>query len=312
MKNMTITDENVIASCIEGYRNGSVTNASNRLYHGLSELRKSMSPDQWKETCKQLRSEAIAEFVYQDPFTKRAYDKPRGYAGDAVMMDFIYSGNQSVPTPVTGEETSLGLSILQELVEWDASKAVRERKEVIARKIDELANVKSLPSVLAVASGHLREAGISHAVQSGKIGHFHALDQDHESLAVIESEYRKYGIDTIPMSILEIVKGKCKLPTYDLIYSAGLYDYLEGRMAERLTRNLFNQVKPGGKLIIANFLPDFTSRGYMEVFMDWWLCYRNEIDMINLIREIPSASMSKITIFPEPNKTIVFIEIDKV
>lgn len=38
------------------------------------------------------------------------------------MMDFIYSGNQSVPTPVTGGETSFGLSLLQELVDWDASK----------------------------------------------------------------------------------------------------------------------------------------------------------------------------------------------
>lgn len=311
MKSMELIDTEVVSRCMEGFRTGSITEVSNRLYHGLYELRKTMPIDQWKETCTQLRSHTIAEFIYQEPFTKRAYEKPRGYAGDAVMMDFIYSGNQSVPTPLTGAETTFGLTLLLELVNWDASKAVRERKEVIAQKIDELANEKPHPSVLAVACGHLREAGISRAVQAGTIGCYHALDQDQESLSLIEREYGKLGVDTIPMSIMEIVKGKAKLPKYDLVYSAGLYDYLEGRLAERLTRNLFEQVNPGGKLIIANFLPDFTSRGYMEAFMDWWLCYRSEIDMMNLIREIPSVTMSKITIYSEPNKTIVFIEIDK-
>src|SRR5262249_38418269 len=30
------------------------------------------------------------QVLHQDPFTYRAFSKPRGYAGDAVMMDYIY------------------------------------------------------------------------------------------------------------------------------------------------------------------------------------------------------------------------------
>ena len=32
----------------------------------------------------------LCDLLHQDPFTYRAFSKPRGYAGDAVMMDYIY------------------------------------------------------------------------------------------------------------------------------------------------------------------------------------------------------------------------------
>jgi extracellular factor (EF) 3-hydroxypalmitic acid methyl ester biosynthesis protein len=49
-------------------------------------------------TTDQLIADARAHDIFpslqQDPYTHRAYTKPRGYAGDAVMMDYVY---QSMP-----------------------------------------------------------------------------------------------------------------------------------------------------------------------------------------------------------------------
>src|SRR3954468_18697149 len=36
------------------------------------------------------KSHPMAKFVLEDPYSRRAHDKPRGYAGDAVMLDYIY------------------------------------------------------------------------------------------------------------------------------------------------------------------------------------------------------------------------------
>src|SRR5215475_11877146 len=36
------------------------------------------------------KSHPFAELVLQDPYSRRAREKPRGYAGDAVMLDYIY------------------------------------------------------------------------------------------------------------------------------------------------------------------------------------------------------------------------------
>src|SRR5688500_18766448 len=42
-----------------------------------------------------MRRHAVFNLLLEDPHTSRAYWKPRGYAGDAVMMDFMY--DQQVP-----------------------------------------------------------------------------------------------------------------------------------------------------------------------------------------------------------------------
>ena len=62
---------------------------------------------------------ALHALVQQDPYTHRAATKPRGYAGDAVMMDFIYGGEAPAGTSPLGRRVfaattrvSMGLSVL--------------------------------------------------------------------------------------------------------------------------------------------------------------------------------------------------------
>jgi hypothetical protein len=47
-------------------------------------------PAEWRSHIDTLRASRLLEVLYEDPFTQRAFDKPRGYAGDAVLLDFIY------------------------------------------------------------------------------------------------------------------------------------------------------------------------------------------------------------------------------
>jgi SAM-dependent methyltransferase len=80
-------------------------------------------------------------------------------------------------------------------------------------------------------------------------------------------------------------------PLYDLIYSAGLYDYLPDGQNGRggvtaLTSVLFSLLKPGGRLLVGNYLrPSPTSRhqphhrAAMELYSRWHLRYR-DIDEI--------------------------------
>ena len=53
------------------------------------------------------RGHLLQELVQQDAFTARAASKPRGYAGDAVMMDFIYRGTPPAGTTVLGADVFL-------------------------------------------------------------------------------------------------------------------------------------------------------------------------------------------------------------
>ena len=108
-----------------------------------------------------------------------------------------------------------------------------------------------------------------------------------------------------------LVKQKQSFENLDLVYAAGLYDYLSQPFATRLTRIMFEMLRPGGKLLIANFMPDHRDAGYMKTFMQWPLIYRNESQLNDVSKEISDAKIDYKNIFLEENGNIVFLELRK-
>jgi hypothetical protein len=79
---LTILDR--AAACIES---GRVNQALDDIFTGLRTTRDNMSDEDWAEFARYAReNHELGNWIYQDPMTRRAYEKPRGYAGDAVMM----------------------------------------------------------------------------------------------------------------------------------------------------------------------------------------------------------------------------------
>src|SRR5262249_8800064 len=109
----------------------------------------------------------------------------------------------------------------------------------------------------------------------------------------------------------DLLRKRVTLGAFDLIYAAGLYDYLVQPLARRLTRLLFDMLRPGGRLLIGNVVPGMQGAGYMEAYMDWWLIYRNACDMHDLAALIPSRLIESARIFEEEQKNITFLELTK-
>ena len=66
---------------------------------------------------------------------------------------------------------------------------------------------------------------------------------------------------------------------YDLVYCAGLFDYLSDRICQRLMNILYDQVAPGGLLISTNVDPSNPLRNGMEYLLEWHLIYRDQQQM---------------------------------
>src|SRR5262245_16671668 len=64
--------------------------AMGRLRLSLREWRSRLPAADWAAVGQQARRHPIHEVLLESPFTRRAYQKPRGYAGDAGLMDLIY------------------------------------------------------------------------------------------------------------------------------------------------------------------------------------------------------------------------------
>jgi extracellular factor (EF) 3-hydroxypalmitic acid methyl ester biosynthesis protein len=145
-------------------------------------------------------------------------------------------------------------------------RSVALRRELIADRIDEIANTRQHIEILAVACGHLREAELSEALRAGKVARFVATDQDDASLDVVRQYRHEINgcIEPRRLTVKDFIAKKHKLGQFDLIYAAGLYDYLDAKTASRLTKRLFELLKPGGRILVGNFLEGLWELPYME------------------------------------------------
>jgi SAM-dependent methyltransferase len=234
----------------------------------------------------------------EDPYTRRARVKPRGYAGDAVTLDYVYFGQED-EFQHSPETTELGRVVFDHTIGSGSASAVRSRRNRLAALVDDAsAKARSEVSVLAIASGHLREADLSSALRDRRVITWACLDQDGESLA-IASQHPSPAIIPIHRSIKDLIRGEVELGLFDVVYAAGLFDYLDDAVASRLLRLMCDRLAPGGRVLVANFAEGNPERGYMEAFMDWWLVYRNEADMRRLADALPEGLAARVELDEE-------------
>ena len=288
---------------------GQVTEAMDELFLGLQTRRQTASDQEWAEIASFCMAHPIRDLLFEDPFTHRAFNKPRGYAGDAVLLDLIYSREERWPVPEGTSE--VGRQIFDYTTTAPAAEGVRARRGFIADTLDHLVEETPRPHVLSIAAGHLREAILSAAVKRRKLGRFVALDQDTRSLEEVDRCYSCYGVEVVPATIRHLLTQKIHLGRFDLVYSMGLLDYVQQPVAQRLVEAMFQMLRPRGKLLVANFLPGIRDLGYMESYMDWKLIYRTRQDMIDLSVLISQADILDIRIFTEENQNILFLQVTR-
>ena len=210
-----------------------------------------------------------------DPYTLRAREKPRGYAGDAVMLDYIYR-------PLSRHLTGIANVLHSATTGSSNAQSIIWRRNFLADQI-----IKTLkrpePRILSVASGHMRELDVVRVATRNRTFHLTAMDQDEASLRQCVADYPDFSISPICENVLAILRNRITLDRYDLIYSAGLFDYLNDRTASALAKALLSLLAPGGSLVIGNFNPENHGRGFMEGFMDWKLILRDEKAMTRLL-----------------------------
>ena len=290
---------------------GRVFDGGSRLRAVLADLRASMGRPAWEAFAKlEAVRHPIQEIMHLCPMTRRSFCKPRGYAGDAVMLDHIYGLGEAKLAPHPA--TLLG-QIYFATTSSVSARAVRFRRLILAKLIDEtvLRVGDGQARVLSIAAGHLREAELSRAIREKRVGELIALDQDVESLAVINRDYAGSNISTVHGTVRQLIGGKSQFSECDFVYAAGLFDYLEQSVGKRLVENMFDMVRPGGKILIANFAHDIPDVGYMETFMDWWLVYRSREQVADLFSGLPQERIGKLEIFCDPDENIIFAVADK-
>lgn len=238
------------------------------------------------------------EVILQSSILKHALDKPRGYAGDMELMLKICQ-RQTGPSGGFADHLDAFYAALP------ASQAVRDRVCMLGRIIDDL---PAGSRVLNLACGPALEVQSHFRRRPESTVSIDLVDHDIETLRYLSRRVPSAGVQLLQGNAFRLLAGDLRLrrlsteqthpdhreaadtmlaPVYDLIYSAGLYDYIpdgqDGRGgASALTAVLFSLLKPGGHLLVGNYLyPSPTSRhqphhrAMMELYSKWKLHYRD-------------------------------------
>jgi hypothetical protein len=268
-------------------RAGRIEEAYRTVVASLASAKARVSAETWSRTLAAARAHPLRGFLHLDPFILRCYARPRGHAGDARALDFALRG-RALDTPLSDPAAALHQCVIR----GQTARAVRYRRDALARAIEEtLDRAREPPAILAAGCGHLREWDRVVGFGARRVGRILAFDGDPESLEQVRRDYGALPISTQLGSVRDLVRGGALFGGKDLVYCSGLLELLPQPGASALARSLFAMVKPGGTLVLTQFLSGLQEAAFLETYMDWPMVYRTRADMVALVQELlPDAT----------------------
>jgi hypothetical protein len=109
----------------------------------------------------------------------------------------------------------------------------------------------------------------------------------------------------------QLLRESVAVEPVDFIYAAGLFDYLNDHLAVRTIKRMFDLLRRGGRLVVANFTPQSSGRAYMEAFMDWWLIYRTGAELDALAAGLPMGEVAGRNRIDDPYGNIAYLDLRK-
>ncbi len=226
--------------------------------------------------------------------------KKYGYAGDFIMIDKIYTGNTS------GN---------QFFHSWDqyfnnhaAPKAVRNRKRYFKQLVLQKLQAGNSVKLLNVASGPARDLLELYTEKPpAKKLETLCIEMDSHAVAYGENLTAPYAAD-----IRFINKNIFKFDTeekFDLVWSAGLFDYFDNKTFVYVLNKFKNWVTGQGEIVIGNFNESHNpSREYMELFGNWYLQHRSANQLKALAIEA-GFNDNQLTVGAEAENVNLFLHI---
>ena len=250
-------------------------------------------PARWSETRASLHRHALHGVLLQDPFTAHSASRPRGYPGDAGLIDLIY--DMQPPAGVS----DLGREIFGVTIQFQAPEGVRQRRLAAEQLVAQACQANQ--RVLVLACGHFREAD---PLTGHDLSQFTLVDQDALSLDRVRSRHGEQ-VEVIEANVFRYLRRAVKQGRkFDLVYTLGLTDYLDHRAMQLLHRLMKSCLAPQGRIVLANFGPDHLGNGWMDAVMDWQLIYRGEDELESYAQEIGLAART----WRDPTGSVVWCE----
>ncbi len=238
--------------------------------------------------------------VLSSPFMSRIVERPIGVPGDFDML------GQILGTRFRGESL-FGRLINEWILSNPATDAYRHRVRLLEDHTRAVVKDCSFSGrrakVMSMASGVAYE--VQRYMQNPEPEcevEFTLVDFSEDTL--VEARNQFTGLGELPesasvsfeqSSVIELANssrsgastggGWAPDGKYDVVYCAGLFDYLSDRMVISVTRYLDTLVADGGVLLVSNYTTQNPFAHFMGLVLDWELVYRSESHFDGLMRK---------------------------
>jgi extracellular factor (EF) 3-hydroxypalmitic acid methyl ester biosynthesis protein len=239
------------------------------------------------------------------PFAHRAFSKPLGYAGDYEMVRMI-AGD-----PCQGPSLFAKL-INSWLLEQAPALAHRNRLSALLTYLRNesirISRWNRPPRILSLGCGPALEvASLLGEVNLGREPEFTLIDFNEETVRHVTADLaevaRRHGrhpvVHAVRRSVSQLLKEGNRVRERlvpagcDMVYCAGLFDYLTDDVCRLLLRVLHGLLVPGGLLLVTNVDASLnSSRGFrnsMEYMLDWNLIFRTGRELEELGAEVTTV-----------------------
>lgn len=285
-------------------------NASSR------ELRQLVSglPEEQHASCRAYYKAELHHLILHSPFMKRAYTKPLGYAGDYEMMNMLYRDHAE-------GDTLFGKALNLYATQESAAQANVNRLDYLCAKIRAAVEARGHVRLASIGCGPARELGVllERNPELGRHLEVALIDQEERVLVYCERTLSPLAAKTgvklqfIRESVRRLLgarKLKDALGERDLIYSAGLFDYLNQRSFSALLSGLYDALGPSGHLCVGNVGSHNPTRYTMEYLLEWFLIHRSPAELEEFARALRPGP-TRIEVDAEPSGVNLFLRIWK-
>ena len=256
----------------------------------------------------------LVPFLMHSPLLRRAYEKPLGYAGDYEMMNMLYRDH--------AEGSSLFAKTLNVYAAGEpAAQANINRIEYLGDMIRAALKASNAPRVrvASVGCGPARElvALLERSPELGCRLDVALIDQEERVITFCERTLGPLAARTgmrlhlIRESVRRLLTSRqlsATLGQRDIIYSAGLFDYLNTRSFQALLASLYEALAPGGMLAVGNVAAHNPTRWFMEYWLDWFLIHRSAEELLAFAADLHPAPAS-VEVDAEPLGVNLFLRI---
>jgi extracellular factor (EF) 3-hydroxypalmitic acid methyl ester biosynthesis protein len=258
----------------------------------------------------------LNHYMEAAPFIWRAKHKPLGYAGDYEMMNMLYRDHRE-------GATLFGKALNVWATQQPAARANINRIDYIGAKIKSAVDkaASGRVRIASIGCGPAREvfAFLTAYPELGERLDVALIDQEERAIAHCERTLAPLAART--GARVRVIKESARrlltdmqignaLGECDLIYSAGLFDYLPDRSFTALLTILHRALAEGGTLLIGNVATHNPDRAQMEYIVEWFLHHRSPEQLYGLASGLKPEPRS-IDVESEPTGLNLFLTIQR-